>query len=272
MGEKRDKIIAYTILTIIGIVFLIPLAWVALASLDANASVAIRAPNLTLDNYKDVLTNRMNIQSFINGLVISIGVSFFVVLFAGLAAYPLSRFEIKYKKSFMLTILFCTSLPITTIMIPVFKSFVAIGLYDKTYGVMLFMTASSLPYAIWMMKNFIDSVPVSLEEAAWVDGSSRLGGLRRIIGPLMLPGIFTIAIYTFSGAWGNFFVPFILLSSSDKYPASIMLYQYMGQHNTVSYGGLAAYSVAYAMPSIILYVVIQKWMSKGFGMSGADKG
>jgi multiple sugar transport system permease protein len=193
------------------------------------------------------------------------------VIFAGLAAYPLSRFEMKHKKMFMLSMLFMTSLPITTVMVPVYKIFVTMGLYDNIVGIILFMAASSMPYAIWMMKNFMDAVPVSLEEAAWVDGAGRLTGIMKVITPLMLPGIFTIAIYTFSGCWGNFFIPFILLSSSEKYPASIMLYQFFGQHS-VEYGMLAAYSAVYALPSIILYVITQKWMSRGFSMSGADKG
>lgn len=271
MREKRDKIIAYAVLVIIAIAFALPLAWVILASFDKNASLAASVPDFTFGNYKEVLTSMTNLKSFANGLVMSLGVAILVVILAGLAAYPLSRFEMKHKKMFMLSMLFMTSLPITTVMVPVFKVFVTIGLYDNILGIILFMTASSLPYAIWMMKNFMDSVPVSLEEAAWVDGSSRFRSIRKVVLPLMLPGVFTIGIYTFSGCWGNFFVPFILLSSSEKYPASIMLYQFFGQHS-VAYGTLAAYSVAYAMPSIILYVIIQKWMSKGFGMAGANKG
>lgn len=271
MNKKRDYIIAYIVLAIIAIVFVIPLTWVVLASFDTNASLAVGMPNFTLNNYAEVLTNSTNLRSFANGLLMALGTAVFVVVFAMLAAYPLSRFEMKHKKLFMLSMLFMTSLPITTIMVPVFKIFVTVNLYDNRLGIILFMTASSMPYAIWMMKNFMDAVPISLEEAAWVDGSGKMTGILRIVVPLMLPGIFTITIYTFSGAWGNFFVPFILLSTGEKYPASIMLYQFFGQH-TVAYGTLAAYSIAYAMPSVVLYVIIQKWMSKGFGMSGADKG
>ena len=271
MSEKRDKIIAYIVLTIIAIIFVVPLAWVILASFDKNASLSASIPDFTVNNYIEVLTSSANLRSFANGLVMSIGVAVFVVVLSGLAAYPLSRFEMKHKKLFMLSMLFMTSLPITTVMVPVFKVFVSVKLYDNILGIILFMTASSMPYAIWMMKNFMDAVPISLEEAAWVDGNSRFSGIRKVVLPVMLPGIFTIAIYTFSGCWGNFFVPFILLSSSEKYPASIMLYQFFGQHS-VAYGTLAAYSVVYAMPSIVLYVIIQKWMSKGFGMAGANKG
>lgn len=271
MKDKRNKIIEYIVLTILAIIFLLPLCWVVMASFDSKASIAAKAPSFTLDNYMSVLTSGSILRSFANGLVLALGESVLVVIIAGLAAYPLSRFQIKGKRKFMLSMLFMTSLPITTIMVPVYKMFTAINLYDNLFGVMLFMTASALPYSIWMMKNFMDSVPVSLEEAAWCDGASRFRGIIKVVSPLMLPGIMTIAIYTFSGCWGNFFVPFILLSSGEKYPASITLYQYFSQH-TVSYGLLAAYSVMYAMPSVILYVITQKWMSKGFNMSGADKG
>jgi multiple sugar transport system permease protein len=118
----------------------------------------------------------------------------------------------------------------------------------------------------------MDSVPIELEEAAWVDGAGVLTAIRKVITPVMLPGIFTVAIYTFSGSWGNFFVPYILISSAEKYPASVMLYQFFGNHGMIAYGPLAAYSVLYAAPSILLYVTSQKYMSKGFSMQGAAKG
>lgn len=196
MNKKRDKIIAYIVLAILAVVFVIPLTWVVLASFDANATLAVSAPTLTLDNYAEVLTNAANLRSFGNGLLMALGTSIFVVIFAMLAAYPLSRFEMRHKKLFMLSMLFMTSLPITTVMVPVFKIFVSVDLYDNRLGIILFMTASSMPYAIWMMKNFMDAVPLSLEEAAWIDGSGKLNGIIRVVMPLMLPGIFTIAIYT----------------------------------------------------------------------------
>ena len=266
-----EKAVAYIILVILAIVFALPLAWIIFASLDKNASLAASLPNMTLGNYRSILMKSTNLRSFANGLLIALGTSILVVVFSGLASYALSRYEMKHKKLFMLTILFMNSLPVTTIMVPVFKIFVTVGLYNKLFGIVLFMTASSMPYAIWMMKNFMDSVPVSLEEAAWIDGCSRFQGIFKVILPLMLPGVCTVGIYTFSGCWGNFFVPFILLSASEKYPASVMLYQFFSQHS-VAYGELAAYSVIYTLPSIILYVITQKWMSKGFSLSGADKG
>lgn len=121
------------------------------------------------------------------------------------------------------------------------------------------------------MKNFMDSVPTELEEAAWIDGSSVWGGVRKVVMPLMMPGIFTIAIYTFTGSWGNFFVPFILITAPDKMPASVTIFQFFGNHGMVNYGQLAAFSLLYTIPVVVLYIFAQRYMSKGFSFGGAVK-
>jgi len=267
------RILPYAILSFIGICFLLPLLWVLVASVDLNAMQSLRMPKqLTVINYVDVLTSRENQRSFVIGLLMSLGQAGIVVVLALLAAYPLSRYQLKFKKPFMLTILFMTSLPITAVMVPVYQLFLSLKLYDNVFGVVLFYVASSMPYGIWMTKNFMDSVPEDLEEAAWVDGASVFTSIRKIIAPLMVPGICTVAIFTFSGSWGNFFVPYILLQTPENFPASLKLYQFFGQYGMVDYGRLASFSVLYAIPSIVLYILSQRFMSKGFSMQGGTKG
>lgn len=277
MNAKQRKVIyrimPYTILTFIGICFILPLLWVLVASIDSNAMQSLQLPHhITGSNYVDVITNSENQRAFIIGLIMSVGQAVFVVILALLAAYPLSRYQLKYKKPFMLTILFMTSLPITAVMVPVYQLFLSIKLYDSIGGVILFYVASSMPYGIWMLKNFMDSVPNDLEEAAWVDGASVFAGIRKVVAPLMIPGICTVAIFTFSGSWGNFFVPYILLQTPEKFPASLKLYQFFGQYGMVDYGKLAAFSMLYAIPSVVLYILSQQFMSKGFGLQGGTKG
>ncbi|WP_169084974.1 carbohydrate ABC transporter permease [Paenibacillus sp. PL91] len=277
MNAKHRKLIyrvlPYTILTLLGICFLLPLLWVFVASIDPNAMQSLKLPNqITGGNYVDVITNRVNQRAFVIGLIMSVGQAILVVIIALLAAYPLSRYQMKYKKSFMLTILFMTSLPITAVMVPVYQLFLSLKLYDNIFGVILFYVASSMPYGIWMLKNFMDSVPNDLEEAAWVDGASVFAGIRKVVAPLMVPGICTVAIFTFSGSWGNFFVPYILLQTPENFPASLKLYQFFGQYGMVEYGKLAAFSVLYALPSVIMYILSQQFMSKGFGLQGGTKG
>lgn len=277
MNAKQQKLIyrvlPYTILALIGLCFVLPLLWVLVASVDANAMQSLKMPNrITGNNYIDVITNKDNQRAYMIGLIMSLGQAIIVVMLALLAAYPLSRYQLKFKKPFMLTILFMTSLPITAVMVPVYQLFLSLKLYDNIFGVILFYVASSMPYGIWMLKNFMDSVPADLEEAAWVDGASVFAGIRKVIAPLMVPGICTVAIFTFSGSWGNFFVPYILLQSPEKFPASLKLYQFFGQYGMVDYGRLAAFSMLYAIPSIVLYILSQRFMSKGFSMQGGTKG
>ncbi|GLX68198.1 carbohydrate ABC transporter permease [Paenibacillus glycanilyticus] len=277
MSAKQRKwifqILPYTILAVIGICFLLPLLWVLVASVDTNAMQSLKTPtHLTGTNYVEVMTNKENQRAFLIGLMMSGGQAVLVVLLGLLAAYPLSRYQLRYKKPFMLTILFMTSLPITAVMVPVYQLFLSLKLYNNVFGVILFFVASAMPYGIWMLKNFMDSVPSELEEAAWIDGASVLVGIRKVVAPLMVPGICTVAIFTFSGSWGNFFVPYILLQSPEKFPASLKIYQFFGQYGMADYGNLAAFSVMYAIPSVVLYILSQRFMSKGFSMQGGMKG
>ncbi|ASS64803.1 MULTISPECIES: carbohydrate ABC transporter permease [unclassified Paenibacillus] len=271
--KHAGRMVPYAILAVIGLCFVLPLMWVLVASVDPNAMQTLKMPSrLTGGNYASVLSDSGNQRAFAIGLLMSLGQAVIVVLLALLAAYPLSRYQLKYKKPFMLTVLFMTSLPITAVMVPVYQLFLSLKLYDNAFGVVLFYVASSMPYGIWMLKNFLDAVPADLEEAAWVDGASVFAGIRKVVAPLMVPGICTVAIFTFSGSWGNFFVPYILLQSPGNFPASLKLYQFFGQYGMADYGKLAAFSVMYAMPSIVLYVLSQRFMSKGFGLQGGTKG
>ncbi|CAJ1317028.1 MULTISPECIES: carbohydrate ABC transporter permease [Paenibacillus] len=280
LGKRRKmnrfviaRTLPYIILSLIGLLFLLPLLWLLFASLDQNATLALKIPSaLTLDNYVSTVTNTDNQKSFGNGLILAVGQALLVVVVAGLASYPLSRYQLKYKRSFMYIILFATGLPITAVMVPVYQFFIYFRMQDSLFFTVLFLTASALPYSIWMMKNFMDSVPLELEEAAWVDGASIWTTLRLVVVPLMLPGIFTVGIFAFAGSWGNFLVPFILLQSPEKLPAAVTIYQYFGQNGLVQYGTLASFSIIYTIPAVALYIIGQRYMSQGFSFGGANKG
>lgn len=270
---RFERTIHYLVLTVLGILFLMPLLWMLFASVDPNAIQALKLPGrLTLQNFSTILTDGGLMRSFLIGFLISGVQAVLVVLLCILAAYPLSRYPLKYKKSFMMTILFLTSLPITAVMVPVYQLFLFLQFTDSLLATTLFLVSSSLPYGIWMMKNFMDSVPIDLEESSWVDGASIWQGVRSVVAPLMLPGIFTVGIFTFVGSWGNFFVPYILIQTPDKMPASVTIFQFFGHFGLINYGRLAAFSVLYTIPVIVLYAISQGYMSKGFSMGGATKG
>ncbi|MGF0170089.1 carbohydrate ABC transporter permease [Streptomyces sp. Marseille-Q5077] len=260
-------------LLVVAAAFVLPLAWVLLSSLDTNADLQVKVPDgVTLDNFDAVLTPDITFTPLLNSLLLCGGGTALTVACAALAAYPLSRFRSRFNRPFLLTILFATSLPITAIMVPVYALFVQVNLIDTMEGTIFFFAASQLPFAIWLMKNFMDGVPKELEEAAWTDGASSLQSLLRVVLPLMGPGVAVVTVFSFVMMWGNFFVPFMLLLTPDQMPAAVSINEFFGNRGTVVYGQLAAFSIIYSTPVILLYVLVARRLGGGFALSGAVKG
>ncbi|WP_121709089.1 carbohydrate ABC transporter permease [Streptomyces sp. E5N91] len=253
--------------------FVLPLAWVVLSALDPHASLRVKVPEgVTLDNFDAILTPEITFTPLLNSLILCGGATLLTVVCAVLAAYPLSRFRSRLNRPFLLTILFATSLPITAIMVPVYALFVRVNMIDTMQGTIFFFAASQLPFAIWLMKNFMDGVPKELEEAAWTDGASSFQSLLRIVLPLMGPGVAVVTVFSFVMMWGNFFVPFMLLLSPDQMPASVSINDFFGNRGMVAYGQLAAFSIVYSTPVVLLYVLISRRLGGGFALGGAVKG
>ncbi|GAA2205355.1 carbohydrate ABC transporter permease [Streptomyces bangladeshensis] len=275
MPRKRSarRFAADVSLLALAVAFALPLAWVLLSAVDPRAGLRLRAPDgLTLDNFRAILTPEITYTPLLNSLLLCGGATALTVGCATLAAYPLSRFRSRLNRPFLLTILFATSLPITAIMVPVYALFVRVNLIDTLQGTVFFFAASQLPFAIWLMKNFMDGVPRELEEAAWTDGASALQSLLRIVLPLMGPGLAVVTVFSFVMMWGNFFVPFMLLLTPDRMPASVSINDFFGNRGMVAYGQLAAFSVIYSTPVILLYVLVARRLGGGFALGGAVKG
>ncbi|HET7140611.1 MAG TPA: carbohydrate ABC transporter permease [Arthrobacter sp.] len=272
-ARRRARIPADVSLLLIGACFVLPLLWLVFASLDTSAGHEARVPRqVSLANFAAIMTPDLLFQPLWNSMVLSAGTAAVNLVAAVLAAYPLSRYQSRFNKPFMYTVLFGTCLPITAIMVPVYGLFVQLDLLDSMAATIFFMATTTLPMAIWMTKNFMDAVPVSLEEAAWVDGASGLTALRTIVLPLMRQGLGVVFIFVFIQAWGNFFVPFVLLLSETRQPAAVSIFAFFGQHGAVAYGQLAAFSILYSVPVLALYAIVAKGAGSSFALSGAVKG
>lgn len=265
--------LATAALVIVALAFLLPLAWLLLAAVDGEAGYQTRLPaRLTLDNFAAVLTPQTTFLPLANSLLLSTATAVITVVAALLAAYPLSRYRSRFHRGVMYGVLFGTCLPITAIMVPVYGLFVAMNLLDSMPGTSLFLAASSLPMAVFMTKGFMDAVPLSLEEAAWIDGASAMRALRSVVVPLMRPGIAVVFVFVFLQAWGNFFVPFVLLLSPSKQPAATSIYTFSGQYGSIAYGQLAAFSLLYSIPVVMLYIVASRLIGGSFALAGSVKG
>ena len=275
MPRKRvsRRLAADAGLIAVALAFALPLAWVLLSSVDPDPDLRVKVPDgLTAANFDAVLTPDILYTPLLNSLILCGGATALTVVCAALAAYPLSRFRSRFNRPFLLTILFASSLPITAIMVPVYALFVRVNLIDTPQGTIFFFAASQLPFAVWLMKNFMDGVPTELEEAAWTDGASALQSLVRIVLPLMGPGLAVVTVFSFVMMWGNFFVPFMLLLTPDQLPASVSINEFFGNRGMVAYGQLAAFSVIYSTPVILLYVLVARRLGGGFALGGAVKG
>ncbi|HET8845347.1 MAG TPA: carbohydrate ABC transporter permease [Ktedonobacteraceae bacterium] len=262
---------AYVVLTILGLLFLLPLLWPILASINTAATLSLTIPaHPSLDNFVTILTNGTVTQPFTNSLILGVTTMVLTVLLSGLAAYPLSRYQFRFKRMLMYGILFASALPVLALITPLYAMYTTFNLQDTLQGCIFFFVASALPFSIWLMKNFLDTVPFELEEAAAIDGASTLQGLWHVVLPLAAPGIAVVSVWSFLGAWTNFFVPLIILQSLDLLPASVTIYSFFGAYGQVNYGQLAAFAMLYALPAVALYTLVSRFFVKG--ISGGLKG
>ncbi|WP_017536630.1 carbohydrate ABC transporter permease [Nocardiopsis halophila] len=265
-------VLVHTLLALLAAAFALPALWL-LAAFDADASARARLPaEPTLEHFASVATADTLFVPLGNSLWICGGAAVVTVAASVLAAYPLSRFQLRFGRPFLYTVLFATGLPITAIMVPVYGLFSRVGMVDSRWGAMLFLAAAGLPFGIWLTKSFMDGIPVELEEAAWADGASARQSLLRVVVPLALPGLSVVGVFTLVLAWGNFFVPFVLLQSPERLPAAVRIYTFFGQYGSMDYGPLAAYALLYTLPVVLLYAAVSRFLGGGFSLGGAMKG
>ncbi len=172
----------------------------------------------------------------------------------------------------MLAILFTSGLPVTMLLVPTYQLFVHFNWINSLFWTSMFIAATSLPFAIWLLKNFIDQVPREFDEAAAIEGAGNLETLVRVVVPLALPGIIVTAMVSFINAWGAFVIPLVLDSNPQDTPASIATYQFMSANGMVVFGQLAAYSILFAIPVVVLYGLASRRLSGAFTLGGGLKG
>lgn len=271
--ESGSQLASTLVMIVIGLAFLVPLVWVVLASFDTEASLAVAWPETwSLGNFQAIWTTETTFRPLGNSLILCGGATLLTMTAAVLCAYPMSRFRFRAKRPLLLTIIFSTGLPITAIMIPVYSLFVQVNLIDSMVGAILFLGASALPYAIFLTKGFMDGVPMEIEESAWTEGAGVLRTLWSVVMPLMRSGLAVATIFTFVSMWGNFFVPFMLLLSPEHLPAAVTLYTFSSQYGQVAYGQLAAFSMFYSLPVVVLYLFLGRSLGQGFAAAGGVKG
>lgn len=267
----------YIATCLIAVFFALPLLWLITAPFDASPGFAVGIPELTVGNFETLADNRYAVSSLLNSILLAAGTTAFVVVGAALASYALSRVRIPGRDALLYILLLLSSVVTgTAAMVPLYLLVSEIGTgvhpslgIDSRFAVMLVMAGGLLPAAIFMLKDFIDTIPKSYEESARVFGASPLRTLKDVVVPLIAPGLATITVWSVVNVWGNFLVPFILLRDPEKQPGAVLMqtmYTEAGQPNLALLG---AFSLVYSLPVVVLYLFVAR--RYGFRFHGGIK-
>jgi multiple sugar transport system permease protein len=267
-----SRVSLYIFAVVIAAFFVTPLLWLITAPFNTQANLSVTIPvHPSLDNFKVVYNNKFAMRAlFQNNLIIGGGVMVLVAGVATMASYGLSRTHVPGRDVLVyVLILFSSVVSGTAAMVPIFLLVFRLGLIDTYLGVVLVMTGGLLPSAIFIMRDFVDSIPRSYEEAALVCGASSLRVFKDVALPLVRPGVVVVAIWAFVNAWGAFLIPSVLLRSPDRMPASIASYSFYTEAGTPNLTLLSAYAFLYTIPVLVLYVTVN-WRF-GFRFFGGIK-
>jgi multiple sugar transport system permease protein len=275
MTAKRLRIAAALAISLIFLLaWMFPILWSFLNSLKTDKDVLAYPPKVlftpTLDAYRDVLCGSASIlPNLVSSFIISIGTTVITMLLAIPAAYALARLRFPGKRFAGFYVLATQMLPPVGIIIPYFLVLRGIGWIDTYQGIILIYLSFSLPFAIWLLVSYFEDIPFEMEEAAYLDGASRLRTLWRIIIPQVRGGISVTVVFVFLNAWNEFLFA-VVLSGNTVRPVTVAMYNFISVEQTL-WTKLAAVSVLAMLPVILLGIFAQKHIVKGLTV-GAVKG
>ena len=259
--------IELSLVSLIALIILVPIGWVLLAAFKRQVDVyqlkLFFEP--TLENFKIIWGGQFDIKTkLINSALVAGATVLVTIPLATVAAYSFSRFKLVGGKVLLVMILATQFVPAVVIVLPFFVFYRDLGLLDSRLGLTLIYLSLLMPFAVWMIKGFIDGIPLDTEEAALVDGSSRLQVIKNIVLPMAMPGIVTAAIFCFILAWNEFIFAIILTTkTAQTMPVGLALFN---TEEGTRWELLSAAGVIIMVPIFILALVIQKHFVRGMTM------
>lgn len=275
MKKIGRKIAFYAAVIITCVVVIFPAYWMVVTSLTKrtsllnNSGVFPPLENLSTDAYIRIFQERPIGVWFTNSVVITGLTILLVLIVSTLAAYSLSRYRFRSNRVIGYALLLACMLPPTLIIIPLYMIFSRLSIINSFLSVVLANTAITVPFTTWMMKGFFDGIPVSLEEAAQIDGCGVLSSILRIILPLSLPGLATTVIYVAVLSWSDFLFARTFLLDETKWTMTTGVYSMIGEH-LIMWEEICAVSVLSILPITVLFMFFQKYLVKGMAL-GAVK-
>jgi multiple sugar transport system permease protein len=275
-SSRKRRLNFWTYVALIAVTILVNLPFLEMLTtalksrLEAITSTDFFPRQLSLESFTNVLTKSNFLMNMLNSMKIALIVTVACIIFSLMAGYAISRFKGRVFGLYTTFMLILQLFPGVLMLIPLFVIFRLLGLIDNHLSVILAYTASNLPFSIWLLKGFFDSIPDDIEQAGMIDGCSRFSTFWRLVIPISMPGISTVAIFTFINAWGEFTVASILVRSTSLATMTVGLQQFKLQFST-DWPSLMAASTLCTLPTLVFLVYAQKYLIRGMS-AGSVKG
>lgn len=236
-----------------------------------SATPAFLPGSLNWDNFGAAMEKANLFQALGNSAIVAVSSTVIVTVISLPAAYALARFKTKLRGIATGWILLSQVFPFILIIIPLFMVLKNLGLINSLLGLILVYSVWSLPFALWMLQGYVAGIPIELEEAGAIDGGGRLLVLRKIVMPLLAPGLVATSLFSFISSWNEFFFALVLIQDPALQTLPLALARFVGAEGQVQLGQLAAGALLATIPSLIFFAILQRRLTSGL-MSGAVKG
>lgn len=259
--------VSYLYLTVLAVFAAFPLVWILLSSIKGKGEItgdptAFLPKSITFENYRIVLRQLNFTNNIANSIVIAGLTTVIAIVISALGAYGVVRFFPKFGKKLTRVLITTYMFPPILLAVPYSIIMGKIGMMNNRLGLVIVYLSFSVPYAIWLLVGFFQTVPLDIEEAARVDGANKLVVFGKIVLPIVAPGIVAVAIYTFINAWNEFLYSLILMNSSSKMTVAVALKSLEGQE-VLDWGVMMAASALVVIPSVVFFMLIQKKIAGG---------
>lgn len=252
-----------------------PLFWLVSTALKTPQELALIEPtwipnDITFENFRAAFDEQPIVRSIFNTLLVA-GVSCLVTVVLSIpAAYVMARYRSVLSRLTLVWVLLSQIFPFILVIIPLFLLLRDLGLYDTYIGLIAVYVVWSMPFALWMLRSYVETIPIELEEAASMDGASKVRTLRSVIAPLLAPGVVAAGLFAFVSAWNEFLFALVLIRDPELQTLSLTLVKFIGAEGVARLGPLAAASLVATIPSLIFFAFMQRRLTGGL-LGGAVK-
>jgi multiple sugar transport system permease protein len=275
-GRMTSKIITYMVLILFSIYCLFPFLWMLVTSLKPTDQIRTSTPsffieNPTISHFENVLVNTSFLTFLMNSVIVAVTTTFISMLVSIFAGYALSRFKsFRGIKMVNITMLLSQMIPGVLLLIPLYILMQRLNLLDTYASMILAYTTFMVPLCTFMLKGFIDSIPYELEEAAEIDGCSRIRIIYQIILPVSIPSLVATALFAFVNAWNEFMFGYVFINDEAHRTLTPGITLFKGLYST-DWGSIMSASVLAVLPVVIMFIYLQKFLIEGM-TSGSVKG